>query len=432
LVKAWTGWALAGALTMALATAPAAFGDGTETLGPPSVPVTTGTGSAVAGVGTYGVTSGSFTVNVPSNAIVKQVLLYWEGHATLFADHLCNGSLDPAVTVNGNPVTGTKIGGETNFFQAEHFASFRQDITSLNLVKPGANTLTVSDMNFGSCFPYPNGVNGNDGAGVAVIYDNGGPSKFIALRDGEDLAFAGFASPLDTTVPQTFTFASSGVSRSGTLGVLAGSVAGPDLAGLRGNIIAGAFNTGQTFSIVDGLQSNQGHELDAANFPITVPAGATSLTVQAISQGGAQAASFSWIAGALSIEEPPTPPAGSEGCTPGYWKNHTESWGSTGYSPSQALSTVFSSTGLGTLASTTMLQALQGGGGPSITDKKKILLRAAVASLLNAAHPGVDFSMTTAQIITAVNAALESNDPVTILNLATDLDRRNNGGCALN
>jgi hypothetical protein len=55
-----------------------------------------------------------------------------------------------------------------------------------------------------------------------------------------------------------------------------------------------------------------------------------------------------------------------------------------------------------------------------------------VASLLNAAHSGVDFSLTTAQIISSVNAALESNDVDTILALATQLDNDNNAGCRLN
>jgi hypothetical protein len=127
-----------------------------------------------------------------------------------------------------------------------------------------------------------------------------------------------------------------------------------------------------------------------------------------------------------------TQPPGGEGCTPGYWKNHLSSWGPTGYSPSQALSTVFSAGGLGSLGSSTLLEALSFKGGNTLTEKKQILLRAAVASLLNAAHPDVDFGASPAAVIAAVNAALSSGDADEILDLASSLDARNNGGCPLN
>ena len=41
------------------------------------------------------------------------------------------------------------------------------------------------------------------------------------------------------------------------------------------------------------------------------------------------------------------------------------------------------------------------------------------------------YPLTTAQVIAQVNAALESNDATTIVNLATDLDIKNNGGCTV-
>ena len=77
-------------------------------------------------------------------------------------------------------------------------------------------------------------------------------------------------------------------------------------------------------------------------------------------------------------------------------------------------------------------QALEFGGGSTIEKKKQILLRAAVASLLNAADPDLDFGLTAAQVIADVNAALLTNDAATILALATRLDDENNLGCTLN
>jgi hypothetical protein len=109
------------------------------------------------------------------------------------------------------------------------------------------------------------------------------------------------------------------------------------------------------------------------------------------------------------------PPPGNEGCTPGFWKNHQSAW--VGYSPSQTLGSVF--TGLsGTLASKTLLQALNTGGG-----QLDALLRQAVAALLNAASPEVDYPMTEAEIVTAVNAAIASGDYET---LKDQLDAANN------
>jgi hypothetical protein len=426
LSRVWRRTALGGALIATLATATAALANGTETLGPPNIPIANGTDVRVFGVGTAASPDApvSLSVNVPANALVKQVLVYWEGHVTSSAGP---DTPDTTIALNGNPITGAQISAGTNCFLAENFYTFRADVTNLDLVQPGANTLTVSGMNFVSQFP----PSGNDGVGIIVVYDDGTPSTLAGIRDGQDLAFADFASPLDTTVPQTFSFASAGQTRTASLGVLAGSVSN-DLALVRGNVITGQFDTGQTFSLVNQLQSNQGREFDAQNFPITIPAGATSLTVRLLSQGGDQPASLTWIAGTLAVDEVPPPPPGSQGCTPGYWKNHLGSWAVTGYSPSQALSSVFSPTGLGTLGSSTLHQALSFGGGSTITAKKQILLRAAVASLLNAAHPGVAFGSTPAQVVSAVNAALESNNKDTIVNLATVLDRRNNGGCKLN
>jgi hypothetical protein len=121
----------------------------------------------------------------------------------------------------------------------------------------------------------------------------------------------------------------------------------------------------------------------------------------------------------------------AEGCTPGYWKQpqHFDSWVGTGFTTSQTLGSVFTNTGR---PSTTLLQALSLQGGPTIQAAKDILLRAAVAALLNSASPDVDYPLTTAQVIAQVNAALASNDRNTILTLARQLDDDNNLGCPLN
>ncbi|UOY03412.1 hypothetical protein [Blastococcus sp. PRF04-17] len=119
---------------------------------------------------------------------------------------------------------------------------------------------------------------------------------------------------------------------------------------------------------------------------------------------------------------------GSQGCTPGYWKNHSSAW--QGYAPSQSLSSVFSATPAA-YASTTLLQGLSFGGGNGVDGASRILLRAAVAAVLNAAHDDVAYAFTSTQVISRVNAALASGNRSTILTLATELDVANNGGCTL-
>ncbi len=140
----------------------------------------------------------------------------------------------------------------------------------------------------------------------------------------------------------------------------------------------------------------------------------------------------------------------NEGCTPGYWKvdQHWDSWPAP-WSPGGSLSAMFSGVlnppyathvaGLGDgatvlMGSATQVQALSFQGGDTVPEKAEILLRAAVAAVLNADSPGVNFPWTSAQVQAAVNAALASQDATTILNLANQLDRDNNGpgGCPLN
>lgn len=129
--------------------------------------------------------------------------------------------------------------------------------------------------------------------------------------------------------------------------------------------------------------------------------------------------------------QPPQEELGNQGCTPGYWKNHTDSWAGTSYVHTQRTDSVFD-VPFSSLASRSLLQSLQGGGGSGLSGAAEILLRAAVAALLNASNPSVDYPRTTAQVIASVNTALASNNRNVMLRLAEELDRDNNLGCPLN
>jgi hypothetical protein len=416
--------ALAGAAALALWAPHTALADGTETLGTPSVPIADGTDLIVAGVGTEQHPGSAVPLDfvVPAGASIEQVLVYWQGEVT----HLNSdpGAPDDTISLDGVPIAGTLIGGPSNPFINELFYTYRADITETGLVAAGPNSLTVSDMDFQTDLFSPTG---NKGVGLAIVYDDGTTSTVAGLMDGQDYAFANFVPPFDTTVAQSYDFAAASSPRAATLGMLVGAALGNDTTGVPGNVIAGQFDTGETFSLVNELASHQGLEFDARNFPVTIPAGATSLTVRLLSQGGDRPGSLLWILGSLTVDVPGEQPAGGEGCTPGYWKNHLFAWVPTGLSPDQRLSTVFSPAGLGALGSTKLRDALRFGGGSSLTAKKRILLRAAVASLLNASHPNVSFG-SPIDVTDAVNEALESNSASTILALAASLDDRNNAG----
>ncbi len=117
---------------------------------------------------------------------------------------------------------------------------------------------------------------------------------------------------------------------------------------------------------------------------------------------------------------------GKEGLTPGFWKNHTSVWQN--YSPNQTLESVFDVPDSLGLDNTTLLQALNFGGGGGVKGAAQNLFRHAVAAILNAAHANVEYALATSQIITQVNAALASNNAATINALKNKLDAFNNAG----
>jgi hypothetical protein len=118
----------------------------------------------------------------------------------------------------------------------------------------------------------------------------------------------------------------------------------------------------------------------------------------------------------LVAEEDET--TGAEGCTPGYWKNHTDRW--VGLAPGDKFATVF---GVNANATITLLTALDTGGGGF-----KALGRHATAALLNALHPDVDYGMTSSAIIDLVQDAYASGNAESAKNT---LEKLNEQGCPL-
>ncbi len=128
---------------------------------------------------------------------------------------------------------------------------------------------------------------------------------------------------------------------------------------------------------------------------------------------------------------------GNEGCTPGYWKNHTDNWQEA--APTDLLASKYSSVADSSIADVTMLEALRLKGGSGVEGAERILARAATAAWLNSAHEGVGYPWRRNRpgldgrpaLVPTVNAAYDSDDRDTMLDLASRLDRDNNLGCPL-
>lgn len=123
------------------------------------------------------------------------------------------------------------------------------------------------------------------------------------------------------------------------------------------------------------------------------------------------------------------PRPGVDGCTLGYWKvrKHHDSWPAQ-YNIGSPLQATFGANAF----DETFLEALNYKGGPGVDGGKRILLKQAVAALLNSASDAVAYPLTTAQVVAQVTFALNSGDRELMIALAGTLDAYNNQGCPLN
>lgn len=241
-------------------------GSNTEVLRP-LAGLANGTGFASAGTGLF-TQPGDIDITVPEGATINQVLLYWAGR----------GAGDDSIIVDGNVITGTLIGGPTPGANTPS-SSYRGDITSLNLVQTGANSLTVEGLDFG---PDPNtGIARNDGAGIIVVFDAPGqPTASIQLRDGNDFAFQPFSAPLNSTVTQTFTVAPSNAPRTAQLSLF---VADAEASAADVVVINAGVGTRSRLRLIDQLTSNDGAQWDTLTRALDIPAGVSRVTVRILS-----------------------------------------------------------------------------------------------------------------------------------------------------
>jgi len=132
--------------------------------------------------------------------------------------------------------------------------------------------------------------------------------------------------------------------------------------------------------------------------------------------------------------ECPVTPCGLEGCTPGYWKNSPDCW-CEAYYPTMTLDQVFDFDQVGIkdsileLRGKTLMEALKFKGGASKKQKMRILLRHAVAALLNGCNENVDYPVSESYVIDAVDEKLVSLTQ--ILQLKDELQDYNQLGCPI-
>jgi hypothetical protein len=325
---------------------------------------------------------------------------------------------------DGNLVTGTIIGTESQPVTSRgpfNNIGYLADVTSIVQAKgTGAVSFSIQDGDVTS------NLHDLNGAGLIVVYtDPADPVVYrIIVYDGLDFAFGTDPTPAArVTVPIAFNHGAATASRVAELTLFVGDAtsARPDLITISNNP-----------SVVNSLNASDGNEWDTDRILINVPAGVATTTVQLVSAPVNQFPdSLLWELAALRVPLQPTPTL-DEGCTPGFWKNHVGSWAATGLTPGRTAGSVFTAaSAFPSLASRTLLQSLQGGGGSGTIGAARILLRAAVAALLNASHPQLDYPRTPTDVIAAVNAALASNNRTTMLTLATALDNENQLGCNL-
>ena len=169
-----------------------------------------------------------------------------------------------------------------------------------------------------------------------------------------------------------------------------------------------------------------------------------------IKRYAAAAAVAALTAGAIIAAPVSANPIGpGAGCTPGFWKNHTD-WKSyddnsnataDDFGPNTNVQDALRITvpgGYGDLGSWTTMQALNGKGGSTLYGAGQILLRASVSSYLNA-DAALDFPLrrfTTGlneapSMQSQIQAALDSKDRNQIVALATTFDGLNNANCPL-
>jgi hypothetical protein len=165
--------------------------------------------------------------------------------------------------------------------------------------------------------------------------------------------------------------------------------------------------------------------------------------------------SVAMLLGTIAVASAQSQFGGNEGCTPGYWKNHTDNWPGSNPSdddygnlsvtyPGKTIGEILGTqaladAGLSAYADVTLYEALYLKGGPGVSGAAQIEFRAMAAAWLNAADDRINYlyrrNADTSSLLSIRTMVLNSlGDRDAMLEVASMLDAANNGagGCPLN
>ncbi len=272
--------------------------EGNDVLGPTSLLLPGASGVITAGTGLVA-QPGKIKFDVPEPSNIRAVILYWQGFYNSGTSGDDTLSIRKTGAASYTSVKGVQIGlvsAPGGIFSA----TYRADITALEIVDAGANSLDVTGLNFS---------NSNNGAGVAVLYDDFGGLAPVLTADGDDYSTPGGAGALGGTAPVVFTFDASTAARDGAINLLfsgidCGTYANGDV--MHPNSIEVTVDGKKTI-YSDLLVSSDGLRWDSLTLPVHIPPGVTSVTVRAFSRddknSGKTPATIVWNYASLVVHD---------------------------------------------------------------------------------------------------------------------------------
>jgi hypothetical protein len=366
---------------------------------------------------------------------VTHAALYWHS-----VTNTSDAALGETVFVNGVQVTGVHLGfSSDNCWGFQNSQAWAADVTDI-VQAQGNGDYALSD--FGG-FPTAN----PNGASLIVFYDDGDPdnNRDAVLFEGND---SNIPNPYDA---DGWNVTLAGINyTAGTvnmqLHVADGQQFSDDALILNGAVLQPSGIIFGGFSVPgdnDGPSRN-GRLWDIMTWDVTAwmePGENTlELTTGVVDDCLALVVAVVDLPAGAAPEQPPEGPApppvegdATEACTPGYWGQPGIGQGHwpAGYEPSDAVSDVFWAA-MGYLGSSSLHEALDGYRESetrrnTLDGAREILLRSAVAAVLNEASFGAAYPATSVASLAAdVNDALQNGTRAEILDLATLLDWWNN------
>lgn len=261
--------------------------------------------AAGAGLDGFGVTSSTLTLTVPGTVISAWV--YYNG-----ADDGNQPGPDPnlqdgdeAVTFNGNPISGTRIGGPV-FWDGTYWSyAYKADVTSY--VTTGTGVYTLGDVDAFDIY--------QNGWELVVLYaDSARAPHAIAIAEGLDVA-DGTNSPSSGPgiEPLILSFDPAAVPRTADLATIAGGILSGTETAIYYEIGYGTPPITISYDIYTGtllatnpFQRSDGDVWDTYTDTITVPASATHVIIQPRyndSQPAGNPDGLEWVVQTLQLPE---------------------------------------------------------------------------------------------------------------------------------